>query len=152
MQTVFDKPIGIVICSEYREILEQAIIGFEDKWQQVHDDLPDMDVFDVPTVGQIPWQCQQLADTQVYSVIIALGFIKNEAVFSNSHLVGQIESGIMRVSLDSKIPILSHVVACTQFIGNELQIEFYQQQFDMKGRQCADACQMLLENLVQLEE
>lgn len=145
-------PLAIVICDDNRDILEQAILGFELQWKMMHDDQPEFDVFDILQAQQLPWQCQQIAQTDVYTLIIALGLVENAPLWQKTEDIGIIDSAILRISLDSKIPILSALSCIDRSCQNPLQFEMYQQYFQQKGQDFARAATMLFENIELLEE
>jgi 6,7-dimethyl-8-ribityllumazine synthase len=55
--------------------------------------------------------------------------------------------GIMRVSLDTEIPVLSVILTPQNFHEHEEHSKFFFEHFKVKGREAAAACLATLENM-----
>ncbi len=64
----------------------------------------------VPGALEIPVALQALADTNEYDALIALGCIIRGETYHFEVVADQMAAGIMRVSLDSKLPIANEVL------------------------------------------
>ena len=82
-----------------KEHLESKGIQFEDKYY-----------FEVPGAYELPWACQQLAQTKRYDGIIALGAVIRGETAHFDYVAGPCASGILDVSLKYDLQKNHHVL------------------------------------------
>ena len=107
--------------------------------------LHDIDIFDVPGVLEIPLLAKDLAKSGKYDAIIASGFIVNGGIYRHDFVSTAVIDGMMRVQLDTDVPIFSAVLTPHNFQESEEQIQFFFDHFKIKGREVADACLMMMQ-------
>lgn len=107
--------------------------------------LHDIDIFDVPGVLEISLIAKDLAKTGKNDAIIASGVIVNGGIYRHDFVSTAVIDGMMRVQLDTDIPILSAVLTPHNFQESREQIQFFFDHLQIKGREVADACLMMLQ-------
>jgi len=66
----------------------------------------------VPGAFELPLVCQKLADTDQYEAVIALGAVIRGDTDHYEYVCRGVTDGIMRVSLDTGIPMIFGVLTC----------------------------------------
>jgi len=72
-------------------------------------------IFRVAGALELPFACQKLALSRKYNGIIALGTIIRGGTSHYEYVCEQTFSGLMRVQLDTKIPIAFGVLTCENY-------------------------------------
>ena len=112
-----------------------------------------VDVFDVAGVLEIPLQAKWLAETGNYAIIIASGLVVNGGIYRHDFVAQVVMDGMMRVQLDTNVPILSAVLTPHHFNeGAQEHHKFFFDHFKVKGKEVADACVKTLENISLVKE
>jgi 6,7-dimethyl-8-ribityllumazine synthase len=106
-----------------------------------------IEVFDVPGSLEIPLQAKKLAETGDYAIIVCCGFIINGGIYHHEYVNHAVLDGMMRVQLDTGVPVLSVVLTPLHFHDKEEHHKFFFDHFTVKGKEAADACVMTLKNM-----
>jgi 6,7-dimethyl-8-ribityllumazine synthase len=70
----------------------------------------DIDFFEVPGSLEIPLHALLLAESGRYAAIVAAGFVVNGGIYSHEFVADAVIQGLMRVQLDTKVPVISAVL------------------------------------------
>lgn len=117
---------------------DMAVSGFPEN---------NIEYFEVPGSLEIPLQAKLLAQTGKYDVIVCMGFIVNGGIYRHEFVNTAVIDGLMRVSLDTEVPVLSVVLTPLNFHEHEPHQKFFEDHFLVKGREAAGACLKTLENM-----
>jgi 6,7-dimethyl-8-ribityllumazine synthase len=141
------KRIAFVQACWHREIVDQGRDAFvaEMKRQGVSGD--QIDVYEVPGSLEIPLQAKLLAKTGKYASIVAAGFVVNGGIYRHEFVAQAVLDGLMRIQLDTDVPIISLVLTPQNFHEHEAHQQFFFEHFKVKGAEAAVACVKTLENL-----
>ncbi len=105
-----------------------------------------IDIFDVPGSLEIPLQSKWIAETGDYAIIVACGFVVNGGIYRHDFVASTVIDGMMRVQLDTGVPILSVVLTPLNFHEHESHQKYFFDHFVQKGAEAANACIKTLEN------
>ncbi len=100
---------------------------------------PQVDLFEVPGVFEIPLHAQLLAKTGRYDAIVATGFIVDGGIYRHEFVSTAVIDGLMRVQLDTEVPVLSAVLTPQHFHEHETHTAFFREHFLVKGKEVAEA-------------
>lgn len=109
------------------------------------------DVFDVPGAFEIPLHAQKLSQTGRYDAIIACGLVVNGGIYRHEFVAAAVIDGLMRVQLDTGVPVLSAVLTPRDFHEHDEHRRFFAEHFVKKGAEVAQACLQTLANFRALE-
>lgn len=110
-----------------------------------------IDYFEVPGSLEIPLQAKLLAKTGRYDVIVCAGFIINGGIYHHEYVNHAVIDGMMRVSLDTEVPVLSVVLTPLNFHESAPHQAFFLEHFKLKGQEAAQACLQTLGNMRSLK-
>lgn len=99
-----------------------------------------VDLFDVPGAFEIPLCAKMLARTRRYDAIIAIGLIVNGGIYRHEFVSTAVIDGLMRIQLDTDVPVLSAVLTPRDFHEHEEHLRFFSEHFVKKGTEVARAC------------
>jgi 6,7-dimethyl-8-ribityllumazine synthase len=145
------RRIAFIQACWHRDIVDQSRESFLSKIGELGISSDQIDIFEVPGSLEIPLQAQMLAKTEKYSVIVAAGLIVDGGIYRHEFVAESVIDAMMRVQLDTEVPILSVVLTPKKFSEkNESDQEFFYDHFKIKGAEAAFACLKTLENLDQI--
>lgn len=141
------KPIAFIQACWHREIVDQARIAFVEAVEQAGIPAGSVALFEVPGSFEIPLLAQRLARTGDYAAIVAAGFVVDGGIYRHEFVAGAVIDGLMRVQLDTDVPVFSVVLTPQHFHEHEEHRRFFYEHFLQKGREAAAACLKTLETL-----
>ena len=99
-----------------------------------------VDVFDVPGAFELPLHARKLADTGRYDAIVACALVVDGGIYRHEFVADAVIKGLMRVQLDSGVPVISAVLTPQSFHEHEEHRRFFAEHFVVKGTEAATAC------------
>ncbi|MDI1267720.1 MAG: 6,7-dimethyl-8-ribityllumazine synthase [Polaromonas sp.] len=110
----------------------------------------DIDLMEVPGAFEIPLHAQQLARSGRYAGIVACGLVVDGGIYRHEFVADAVISGLMRVQLDTGVPVFSAVLTPHHFHEHEEHRRFFSAHFVVKGTEVAQACLRTVASLRQL--
>ena len=104
--------------------------------------------FEVPGAFEIPLLAQRLAQSGRYGAIVACALVVNGGIYRHEFVTAAVIDGLMRVQLDTGVPVMSAVLTPRDFHEHADHLAFFRAHFVKKGTEVADAC---LRTLAQAE-
>jgi len=110
----------------------------------------DIDFFEVPGSLEIPLHALLLAESGRYAAIVAAGFVVNGGIYRHEFVADAVISGLMRVQLDTKVPVISAVLTPQHFHEQDEHKKFFYDHFVVKGAEAAAACAATIDKIGRL--
>ena len=97
-------------------------------------------LFAVPGSLEIPLTAKLLAETGDWDAVIAFGLVVDGSIYRHEFVAQTVLDGIIHVSLETNIPVLSVVLTPQQFDEQNIEhIKFFSQHLITKGIEAAHA-------------
>ena len=141
------KRIAFVQSCWHREIVDQGRDAFVAEIGRHGMSAAQIDVYEVPGSLEIPLQAKLLAKTGHYAAIVAAGFVVDGGIYRHEFVAHTVIDALMRVQLDTEVPIISLVLTPQHFHEHDAHQQFFHEHFKIKGAEAAMACVQTLENL-----
>jgi len=141
------RKLAVIQANWHTDIVSQASQSFMETMIAAGMARDDIDVFDVPGSLEIPLMAQRLAKSGTYDLIMATGLIVDGGIYRHDFVAASVLDGMMRVQLDTEIPVLSVVLTPHNFQEVPAHMDFYQEHFILKGQEAAEAALQTLENM-----
>ncbi len=129
---------AFIKASWHADIVDRALEGF---CSVIPAD--QVDVFDVPGAFELPLLAYELAATKKYSAIAAAAFVVDGGIYRHEFVADAVVNGLMRVSLDTRVPVLSVSLTPHQYQETDHHNEIYRKHFVEKGREAAQAALLI---------
>jgi len=142
--------IAVIRARWHAGIVDRAVTAFIAEWQALGGRSEDIDVIDVPGALEIPLQAQLLAKTGRYSAILGVALVVDGGIYRHDFVAGAVVDGIVRVGLDTNVPVLSAVLTPHNFQESEAHIAFFRDHFVIKGKEAAHAARQVLDARAQV--
>jgi 6,7-dimethyl-8-ribityllumazine synthase len=118
----------------HADIVDQALNGF---WEVIPSD--QVDVFDAPGAFEMPLLARDLARTGRYAAVAAAAFVVDGGIYRHDFVAQAVVDGLMRVGLDTGVPILSISLTPHQYQETAHHSAIFRAHFLQKGREAAQA-------------
>ena len=105
-----DLKIAIVVARFNAGITEKLLEGAVEAWQNCGGDASTLHIARVPGAFELPIAAQSFAQTKKFDAVICLGCVIRGDTDHYNYVCDQAASGIMRVGLDFKLPVIFGVL------------------------------------------
>ena len=130
-----------VICSSWHsDIVDKAKQSLLAEFHRSPTPPGQVEQFEVPGAFEIPLLAQRLARSGRYDAIVACGLVVNGGIYRHEFVGAAVIDGLMRVQLDSGVPVMSAVLTPRDFHEHEDHHRFFSEHFVKKGVEVARAC------------
>ena len=136
--------IAVVCSSWHKDIVDQARIALFDEFASNGLPRESIDLFELPGAFEIPLHALKLARSGRYQAIIACGLVVDGGIYRHDFVATAVIDGLMRVQLDTGVPVFSSVLTPHQFHEHEEHRRYFAAHFAIKGREVAQACMQTL--------
>jgi 6,7-dimethyl-8-ribityllumazine synthase len=99
-----------------------------------------VDLFEVTGAFEIPLHAKRLADSGRYRAVVAAGLVVDGGIYRHDFVAEAVIDGLMRVQLDTGVPVFSAVLTPHHFHEHSDHERFFHDHFQVKGREVAKAC------------
>lgn len=140
-----DVRIAVIRARWHAGIVDQAVASFADEWMRLGGRAEEIEVVDVPGALEIPLHAQALARSRRYAAILGVAFVVDGGIYRHDFVARTVVEAIVRVGLDTDIPVLSAVLTPHHFQESDAHIAFFRDHFVVKGKEAAHAARQLLD-------
>ena len=132
--------IAFVQAGWHADIVRQAQQGFATECARLWPgDPPTLDVFELPGAFEIPLLAQSLARRGTHHAIVACALVVDGGIYRHDFVALAVIDGLMRVQLDSGVPVFSVVLTPKDFHEHATHRDFFSQHLVAKGAEAARA-------------
>jgi 6,7-dimethyl-8-ribityllumazine synthase len=142
-----DGRIAFVQSCWHKDIVDQCREAFVAELERLGSPKTLIDFFEVPGVFEIPLQAKFLARTDRYGAIVAAGFVVDGGIYRHEFVGDAVIAALMRVQLDTDVPVISAVLTPQRFHEHDDHKRFYREHFVVKGTEAATACVATIANI-----
>jgi 6,7-dimethyl-8-ribityllumazine synthase len=142
--------IAFVQACWHREIVDQARDAFLSSIEALGYARSQVELFEVPGTLEIPLQAKRLAETGRFAAIVATALVVDGGIYRHDFVSATVIDALMRVQLETDVPILSAVLTPQAFHEHEDHRSFFREHFKIKGKEVANACAQTIDNLASL--
>jgi 6,7-dimethyl-8-ribityllumazine synthase len=139
--------IAFIQSTWHRDIVDRARESFIEEAAQLGVERQAIDVIEVPGAFEIPLHAKLLAQSGAYVAVVACGFVVDGGIYRHEFVADAVISGLMRVQLDTEVPVFSVVLTPQHFHEHEQHRKFFFDHFVVKGKEAAHACVRTLASL-----
>ncbi|MBT9457728.1 MAG: 6,7-dimethyl-8-ribityllumazine synthase [Burkholderiaceae bacterium] len=143
--------VAIICASWHGDIVGQARTSMLAEFERSRWPLSQIDQFEVPGAFEIPLLAKKLALTGRYEAIIACAFVVNGGIYRHEFVSSAVIDGLMRVQLDTEVPVMSAVLTPRDFHDHADHQRFFAEHFVKKGVEVARACLATMTRLRELQ-
>ena len=132
--------IAVICASWHTDIVDRAKQSLLGEFDRSPTPPGRVDQFEVPGAFEIPLLAQTLARSGRYDAIVACGLVVNGGIYRHEFVGSAVIDGLMRVQLDTGVPVMSAVLTPRDFHDHDEHKRFFAEHFVKKGVEVARAC------------
>jgi 6,7-dimethyl-8-ribityllumazine synthase len=152
--------VAIVSANWHAELVARGRDALLDELAQLGIASSEVDRYDVPGAFEIPLLAQALARSRRYGAVIACALVVDGGIYRHEFVAGAVIDGLMRVQLDTGVPVLSMVLTPQAVLEparppegrkperaarrpsnrHDVHARFFAEHLVTKGREAARAC------------
>lgn len=132
--------VAVVAASWHRDIVQVAVDAAAREFASAALPPVHLTVHDVPGAFEIPLVAQALARGGAHDAVVACALVVDGGIYRHEFVAHAVIDGLMRVQLETGVPVFSAVLTPQQFHEHETHRAFFHAHFEQKGREVAQAC------------
>ena len=144
--------IAFIQSSWHKDIVDQCRIAFAEAMLAHGYSHADIDYFEVSGAFEIPLHARLLAQQGRYAGIVAAGLVVDGGIYRHDFVASAVIDGLMRVQLDSNVPVFSAVLTPHHFHSGAEHVSFFTEHFVVKGREVAHACADTIRKIAEIND
>jgi 6,7-dimethyl-8-ribityllumazine synthase len=141
------RRIAFVQSGWHAELIDNCRRSFVTEMESLGVEPDTIDVIPVPGSFEIPLMAKQLARSGRYRAVVAAGLVIDGGIYRHEFVADAVINGLMRVQLDTDVPVISVVLTPHHFHEHGPHIEFFGDHLRQKGVEAARACARTIDNL-----
>ena len=103
--------------------------------------------FEVPGAFEIPLHAKLLAGSGRFDAVACTGLVVDGGIYRHEFVASAVIDGLMRVQLDTSVPVFTAVLTPQQFHEHADHHAFFAEHLVGKGRELARACAQTLDSI-----
>lgn len=111
----------------------------------------DVETFEVPGAFEIPLHAIKLARSGRFDAVLACALVVDGGIYRHDFVAHAVIDGLMRVQLDTGVPVFSAVLTPLAFHEHATHHAFFHEHLVAKGTELASACLATIAALQRLE-
>jgi 6,7-dimethyl-8-ribityllumazine synthase len=148
---VSSKRVAFIQSSWHKDLVDQTRKAFLAEAEQLGIPAAQVDCFEVTGAFEIPLHAQRLATSGTYDAIVAAGLVVDGGIYRHEFVASAVIDGLMRVQLDTGVPVISAVLTPHHFHEHETHRAFFFEHLETKGVEAARACAHTIDALDALD-
>jgi 6,7-dimethyl-8-ribityllumazine synthase len=137
------KPIAFVQACWHRDLVDGCRVGFITALAEL-ELRRQVEVFEVPGSFEIPMHARLLANTGRFDAVAAAGLVVDGGIYRHEFVAQAVIDGLMRVQLETDVPVFSAVLTPQRFHDHETHQRFFAKHLFEKGTELANAVHQTL--------
>lgn len=131
--------IAFIQARWHADIVDEARKSFVEEMKAKAGDNADVEIFDVPGAYEMPLHAKLLAQTGRYDAIVGCALVVDGGIYRHDFVATAVVDGMMKVSLDTDIPVLSVSLTPHHFHSGQEHHDYFFAHFKIKGVEAAHA-------------
>lgn len=139
--------VAFIQANWHADIVGRAREGFLAEIGRLGMPVDPVTVINVPGAYEIPLHASTLAKSGRFDAIVACGLVVDGGIYRHDFVAGAVIDGLMRVQLDTDVPVFSCVLTPHHFHEHEEHRRYFSEHFVTKGAEAARACVTTVQSL-----
>jgi len=140
-----------VAASWHKDIVDQARDAFLAELATLGYPAGQVDAFEVPGAFEIPLLAKKLATSGRYAAVVGAALVVDGGIYRHEFVAGAVLDGLMRVQLDTDVPVISVVLTPHHFHEHVEHSSYFERHLALKGAEAARTCAATIATLDQLD-
>jgi 6,7-dimethyl-8-ribityllumazine synthase len=142
--------IAFVQSSWHKDLVDQTWRAFVDGVGEAGVTAGHVERFEVTGAFEIPLHAKRLAESGRFDAIVGAGLVVDGGIYRHEFVASAVIDGLMRVQLDTGVPVLSCVLTPHHFHEHPEHVNYFSRHLAIKGTEAARACVETIASLQRL--
>jgi 6,7-dimethyl-8-ribityllumazine synthase len=142
--------IAFVQSEWHADLVDRSRDAFVEELSRLGVDPGRVQCFRVPGAFEIPLHAQRLAVSGRFDALVGAALVVDGGIYRHEFVADAVVSGLMRVQLDTDVPVFSVVLTPHHFHEHDGHRTFFTDHLTTKGAEAARACARTLDSLAEL--
>ena len=143
--------IAVISATWHTDIVVRARDAFLAEATRLGQPGKTIDLYEVPGAFEIPLHAQKLAQSGRYDAVVGCALVVDGGIYRHEFVAHAVIDGLMRVQLDTGVPVISVVLTPKDFHEHAEHLKFFSEHFVKKGAEAARACVATIKALDKLQ-
>ncbi len=146
--------IALLASRWHPELVQRLTGGATEELRRLGWTAEQIEVHELPGAFEFPLYARRLAAGGQHQAVIACALVVDGGIYRHEFVAQAVIDGLMRVQLDSGLPVFSASLTPQHFHEHDVHQRFFHEHLALKGVEAAQACAMTLaahERLAPLE-
>ena len=130
----------------HSEITDNCKDAFVAEMSRLGHDASDIEFYSVPGSLEIPLTAKRLAKTGRFAAVCASGLVVDGGIYRHDFVAQAVLNGIVQVSLETDVPVLSAVLTPHHFHEHQVHESFFREHMLEKGKELAHATSAMIQS------
>jgi 6,7-dimethyl-8-ribityllumazine synthase len=139
------RKVAYIQAGWHSEITDRCKEAFAAEMKRAEWDDSEIEYFSVPGSLELPLMAKRLASSGGYAAVCLSGLVVDGGIYRHEFVAQAVLNGIMQVSLETEVPVLSAVLTPQQFHETEAHVQFFSDHMLIKGKELAEACTSIVD-------
>jgi 6,7-dimethyl-8-ribityllumazine synthase len=139
------RKVAYVQAGWHAEITDRCKEAFAAEMKRSEWDDSEIEYFSVPGSLELPLMAKRLAQSGDYAAVCLSGFVVDGGIYRHEFVAQAVLNGIVQVSLETEVPVLSAVLTPQQFHETVTHVQFFSEHMLVKGKELAEACTSIVD-------
>ena len=145
------RRVAILAASWHKDIVGVAVSAIRQEFDRCRIPAEQVTVIDVPGAFEIPLHAKRLAQSGRFDAVIACALVVDGGIYRHDFVGHTVIDALMRVQLDTDVPVFSAVLTPHHFHEHGEQKRFFAEPISSKGQEVARACLATIASLDSLK-
>jgi 6,7-dimethyl-8-ribityllumazine synthase len=141
------EKIAFIGARWHADIVSQCRDSFAGEIAELSQGRARIEAFEVPGAFENPLLAKTLARSGRYAAIVCSALVVDGGIYRHDFVASAVIDGLIRVQLDTDIPVISAVLTPLNYHEHEPHHAFFIEHFVVKGKEAAEACMATLNYL-----
>ena len=141
------RRIAFIQAEWHGDLVDRCRDSFLTEIARLGVDPGDVDLYRVPGAFEIPLHAKRLAASGRYAAVVGAALVIDGGIYRHEFVADAVIHGLMRVQLDTEVPVLSAVLTPHHFHEHAEHAAFFGAHLASKGVEAAQACARTLDRL-----
>jgi 6,7-dimethyl-8-ribityllumazine synthase len=146
------RKVAYVQAGWHSEITDHCKETFAAEMKRAEWDESEIAYFSVPGSLELPLMAKKLAQSGDYAAVCLSGLVVDGGIYRHEFVAQAVLSGIVQVSLETEVPVLSAVLTPQHFHEHETHVQFFSDHMRLKGKELAEACTAIVETMTAMSK
>ena len=136
-----ERRLGVIVSSWHADLVGVCKDALYSELKKLGENVTsNVTLVHVPGALEFPLTAKLMAETGEYAAIAVIALVVDGGIYRHDFVASTVIDGISRVSVETRVPILSASLTPQHFHEHKVHHDFFKNHLVLKGQELAHAC------------